>query len=327
MTHDLSPDRFRVAWWLRDRHAQTTLGRYLRPRGGVTLRRERVDTPDGDFLDLDWSGDPAGSRPLTLVLHGLEGSARSGYAIELYRRLAEHGRAAVGLNFRSCSGEPNRARRLYHSGETGDLEHVLGLLGARFPGRTLTACGVSLGGNVLLKHLGERGAATPLAAAAAISVPYDLAAGARYMEHGVARLYVRVLLGSLQRKLRDRAAELGGMVDLGRALAARTFHQFDDAATAPLHGFADADDYYRRSSSGPLLGGIRVPTLLVSARDDPFVPASAIPAAAIAANPWLTGAVTTRGGHVGFISGSVPLRPRFWAERRCAAFVAQVLDG
>lgn len=325
MQAGFAPTPFRPAWWLRHRHAQTTLGRYLRPRGGVVLRRERIDTPDGDFLDLTWTAAGSTGRPLAVVLHGLEGSAHSGYAIELYRRFDALGIAAVGLNFRSCSGELNRGRRLYHSGETSDLELVLELLGRRFPGQPLIAAGVSLGGNVLLKHLGERGDATPLVAAATISVPYDLAAGARFMERGVARLYVLVLLRSLQRKLRARAAELGPLVDLQRALAAHTFHQFDDAATAPLHGFAGADDYYRRSSSGPLLPGIRIPTLLVSARDDPFVPATAIPHDAIASSGWLTGAITRRGGHVGFIAGRLPLRPRFWAEQQVTEFLARTL--
>ncbi len=314
---------FRPAWWLRGRHAQTVVGRYLRRRDGVALERERIVTPDDDFLDLDWacSGAPAAGAPLVLVLHGLEGSARSGYAFELYRRLHEAGADTLGLNFRSCSGELNRGRRLYHSGETGDLELVLELLGRRFPGRRLAAVGVSLGGNVLLKHLGERGASTPLARAAAISVPYDLAAGARYMERGFARVYVHVLLRSLKEKLRRRAAELGDACDVKRAFEAQTFYEFDDAATAPLHGFASADDYYARSSSGPLLPGIRVPVLLVGSRDDPFVPAAVLPAAAVAASPWLEDGFTERGGHVGFVGGRTPVRPEFWAERAAACFV------
>lgn len=316
------PEPFRPAWWLPDRHRQTVAARYLRRRSGVALRRERIATPDGDFLDLDWTTPRDDHRPLVVVLHGLEGSARSGYALELYRQVAAAGADAVGLNFRSCSGELNRAPRLYHSGETGDLELVLGLLAERLPERTLAAVGVSLGGNVLLKHLGERGAATPLACAASVSVPFDLAAGACFMERGFARIYVTVLLRSLKRKLRARAAELGGLVDLPRALSARTFWEFDDAATAPLHGFGSAADYYARSSSGPLLERIRIPTLLLQSRDDPFVPAAAIPEAAVASSRWLHSGVVDAGGHVGFVAGASPLRPRFWAERSAARFVA-----
>jgi len=295
----------------------------------VPFARERIATPDGDFLDLDWVGGTGGTpedAPLVVVLHGLEGSARSGYAIELYRQLARRGLAAVGLNFRSCSGELNRALRLYHSGETGDLGFVLGVLGRRFPGRSLAAAGFSLGGNVLVKHLGEEAGRTPLRAAAAVSVPYDLAAGADHLESGLGRLYVRALLRSLRAKVRARAAELGDRIDLARALAARTFREFDDAATAPLHGFADADDYYRRSSSGPLLGRVRVPTLLVQSLDDPFLPGAAVPRAAITRNPALTDGVVPHGGHVGFASGSAPLRPVFWAERAVATYLERALD-
>lgn len=317
--------RFRQAWWARGPHAQTLGARWLRRRRGVPLVRERIDTPDGDFLDLDWAGAagalPA-AAPLVVVLHGLEGSARSGYACELYRQLGRRGLGTVGLNFRSCSGELNRAPRLYHSGETSDLSFVLEVLSGRFPGRPLAAAGVSLGGNVLLKHLGEVGSASPLAAAAAVSVPFDLAAGSDHMESGFARLYVEALLRPLRAKVLARSAELDGRIDLPRAIAARTFREFDDAATAPLHGFADAEEYYRRSSSGPLLGSIRVPTAVIHALDDPFLPAAAVPRAAIAANPLLLDSVQPHGGHVGFVSGSAPVRPLFWAEREVARFLA-----
>ncbi len=324
-----APTHFEPAWWLPGPHAQILGARYLRSKRGVALVRERIGTPDGDFLDLDWVGKTGGKptdAPLILILHGLEGSARSGYAVELYRQLTQRGLAAVGLNFRSCSGELNRAPRLYHSGETGDLAFVLGVLGDRFPGRPLAAAGFSLGGNVLVKHLGDEGTSTPLEAAAAVSVPFDLAAGADHLESGFGRLYVKALLRSLRAKVRARAAEFDGRIDLARAMAARTFREFDDAATAPLHGFANADDYYRRSSSGPLLGRVRVPTLLVQALDDPFLPGTAVPQVDIAANPMLTGAVVPHGGHVGFASGSLPLRPIFWAESEVARFLHEVLD-
>jgi predicted alpha/beta-fold hydrolase len=178
-----------------------------------------------------------------LLLHGLEGSARSGYALETYRRLARRGIPAVGLNFR-CSGPLNRGPRLYHSGETEDTRFVIRTLRARFPDARLGVVGFSFGGNVLVKYLGEEGErgqrGQGVAAVAAISVPYDLAAGARYMERGLAQLYVLRLLRSLQRKVRARSAALGDRMDVPRALRARTFHEFDDAATAPLHGFRDA---------------------------------------------------------------------------------------
>lgn len=311
------------AAWLPGPHWQTVGARWTRAGGGVRLRRERVTTPDGDFIDLDWTERGDGAAPLVVLLHGLEGSARSGYALEAYRQLAARGVGAVGFNFRSCSGELNRGRRLYHSGETDDLRFLVGLLRARRPDAPLGALGFSLGGNVLLKYLAEAGAAenTPIAAAAAVSVPYDLARGAAYTERGVARLYVHRLLRSLRRKVRARVADLGDRLDVPAALAARTFRAFDDAATAPLHGFRDADDYYARSSSGPRLGEVRVPTLLIHAADDPFLPPEALPRGQVAGNPALEACFTATGGHVGFVMGP-PWRRRYWAEERAAAFLA-----
>lgn len=318
-----------------NRHAQTIAARVLRSARGVTLHRERVDTPDGDFLDLDWADvhgaaaalAPPATLPLCLVLHGLEGSAASHYALETYRQLARRGVAAVGMNFRSCSGEINRAARMYHSGETEDVRFVARLLRARFPARPIVAIGFSLGGNVLVKYLGEEGQGDRAAAeqivsrAAVVSVPYDLTAGAAFTEHGLARVYVRRLLYTLKAKLRQKAALLDGRIDLPGALKARTFRAFDDAATAPLHGFADADDYYRRSSSGPYLPAVAIPLRLVHAADDPFLPSSAVPVAAVRDNALLDAAFVAHGGHVGFMAGSL-VHPSFWAETRAAEWVA-----
>lgn len=301
------------------------------------LRRERIATPDGDFLDLDWAvvpglapaARPGGTMPLTLVLHGLEGSARSRYALETYRQLAARGVEAVGLNFRSCSGELNRRPRLYHSGETEDLRFVLGLLRSRFRGRPIGAIGFSLGGNVLLKYLGEEGrvgheSRVIPSAAAAVSVPFDLSAGADRLERGLSRAYMWRLLRQLERKIRGKRAMLRELIDVETALRARTFRAFDDAATAPLHGFRDAEDYYERCGSKRFLHAIRIPTLLVQAEDDPFMPRSAIPRETIVANPALDPVITRRGGHVGFLAGT-PWAPVFWAEARAAEFVSQHL--
>jgi predicted alpha/beta-fold hydrolase len=299
-------------------------GRWTRPRGGIRLARERLALPDGDFLDLDWTRPAGGADParaVAVVLHGLEGSARSGYALEAYRQLDRRGLAAVGLNFRSCSGELNRGRRLYHSGETNDLRFVVDLLRRRYPEAWIGAVGFSLGGNVLLKYLAEESDERGVQAAAAISVPYDLAASAAFTERGVARLYVRRLLRSLRAKVRARQADLAPFVDVPRALAARTFRDFDDAATAPLHGFRDADDYYARSSSAVYLAAIRAETLLIHAADDPFLPSSVIPHDAVSANVRLSPLFVARGGHVGFVSGH-PWRPWYWAETRAADFLA-----
>jgi uncharacterized protein len=319
----LEPFRPAAGW--ANPHAQTVLANLARSRQGVRFRRRRLATPDGDFVDLDFASVPAlplpEGTPLILALHGLEGSARRGYICELYRQLARCGLRAVGLNFRSCSGELNRRPRLYNAGATADVAFVLDWLARRYPQVPLGAVGFSLGANVLLKYLGEAGAGGRVSAAVAVSPPFDLAASARIFETGVGALYARHFLRSLQRKARGLAPIIAPYADLPRALAARTLREFDDAVTAPLHGFRDAADYYARSSSVPFLPHVRVPTLLVRALDDPFF-GQDIPWDVVRANPWLVTAVTSHGGHVGFVAGAPPGRLRFWAERQTARFLA-----
>ena len=332
--------RFVAPRWLVGGHAQTVAGLALRARVNahrdVHRRRERIPTTDGDFLDLDWfeSGDAATRAsaahanaahvPLVLLLHGLEGSTNSGYVKVLARELAAAGLESVGLNFRSCSGELNRGPRLYHAGETCDVEFVIEQLAARHPGRPLAAVGFSIGGNMLLRWMGEAGerARDLLAAAAVVSVPFDIEAGARFMEASASRLYLRHLLPSLRAKVAAKRELLRGRIDVQRALEARTFFEFDDAATSRLYGFKDAYDYYRRASCSPWLRGVRVPTLVVHALDDPFLPASAVPTAAIDGNPWLIPAISEHGGHVGFVHGT-PWAPRFFAEESVTEHLAQ----
>jgi len=319
---DISP--YRPAWWLAGPHAQTVAGRLLR-RGDVSsLRRERINTPDGDFLDLDFTPLARDGHPVVLLLHGLEGSARRGYALNTYRELESRGIGAVGLNFRSCSGEPNRLARSYHSGDTGDLAFVLEWIEHRLPRSPTAAVGFSLGGNVLLKWLGENGdvAAGRLVACAAASVPFDLAACADVLDSTrIGRFYVRRFLNTLIAKVEAKREILAGRIDIERVLASRSFREFDDAATAPLHGFRDADDYYARSSSAGFLEHIRVPTLVLHAEDDPFMPGAALPRDVLRSNPSLHPVITRNGGHVGFITGR-PWAPRYWAEREAAAFLA-----
>ncbi len=324
-----APAPFRAPWWLRSPHAQTVGGKVIRPRVAVALRRERIDTPDGDFLDLDFTADVRtdADRPLVVVLHGLEGSARRRYMLLTYRWLLERGMDAVGLNFRGCSGEPNRAVRFYHSGETDDLRHVLAVFRRRWPGRRLGAVGYSLGGNVLLKFLAEEGGAAPVRAAVAVSAPFDLAEGARAIQRGpMGRIYTAYFLRGLRRKVRAKSSLLAGVIDVEAALRARTLWAFDDAATAPIAGFANALDYYRRCSSGPRLPEIRTPTLLLQARDDPFQPEAVLPESAARDNPALTVGFTRRGGHVGFVAGT-PWSPQFWVEEEIARYLGRELNG
>lgn len=287
----------------------------------------RIATPDGDFLDLDhppWSGD----GPVVIVLHGLEGCSRSGYVLEACRQMLVRGLRPLALNFRGRSGVPNRRRRLYHSGETGDLAHVVRTVRQRLDGDTpVAALGFSLGGNVLLKYLGERDAAeTGLSAAAAVSVPFDLGASADHLQRGTGRIYARSLLRSLKTSLRRKARRKPGAYDMDRAERADTLRAFDDAVTAPVHGFRDAEEYYRLSSSARYLSRVDVPTLVVHARDDPFVPPDSVPEEDLRDNPSLEVQLCRRGGHVGFLEADGILGVRFWAEHRAAVFLSDRLE-
>jgi predicted alpha/beta-fold hydrolase len=323
--HTWTARHYSPPWWLSGAHAQTLAGKYFRASPSGMLTTERIETPDGDFLDLDWMPETDPSAPLVLVLHGLEGHTRRGYMVQTFLALANRGIRAVGLNFRGCSGEVNRLARFYHSGETGDVGFVIDLLRGRFPTRLLTAIGISLGGNVLLKYLGEQGAknVTPLSAAVAISVPYDLSAGTDALARGgMARVYVAYFLRSLLAKVRAKREMLADVLDLDTVLGSTTLREFDDAATAKLHGFEDAEDYYLRSSSKGFLQSIRVPTLLLHSLDDPFLPKAALPISTIEASPFLTLILTEGGGHVGFFESGPPWNPAFWMEEQSASFLA-----
>jgi uncharacterized protein len=321
---------FRPLWWLSGAHAQTAWGSLTRSRRQVTFRRESLATPDGDELLLDHVDGAAGA-PRLLVLHGLEGSSFSAYVQGFLALARDRGWRGVALNFRSCARRlddpsvwiPNRRPRLYHSGETEDLGFVLRHLAAADPGSALSAVGVSLGGNVLLKWLGENPAQTALAAAAAVSVPYDLGAGARYMDGGIGRVYVRRFVRTLSVKAADLAArfpEAAARIDVPRARGATTFQGFDDAATAPLHGFAGADDYYAQSSSLAFVERIATPTLCLSAQDDPFLPRRVLDEVKERASASVELWTTARGGHIGFVAGRA--RPRYWAEETVFGWLA-----
>jgi len=305
--------RFRPAWWLPGPHLQTLYPTFARRRICPAVKRERLELPDGDFIDIDWTGNPQGS--VVLVLHGLEGSLESPYTGGILSKLATQGYRAGLMYFRGCSGEPNRLPRNYHSGDTGDLQTVINHIGNIHPGKPLAVIGYSLGGNVLLKWLGEQGDKAAVTTAVAVSVPFDLDCVARRLEHGLSRIYQNHLLRKLRQTVRTKANSRPPPVPLQRLADLRTFRQFDNAITAPLHGFRDVDDYYSQSSCRGWLRHIDTPVLIIHAVDDPFLPAAAIPQDA-ELSPAVTLELARHGGHVGFVGGRVPFAACYWLEQR-----------
>ena len=302
---------YRSPGWLPGGHAQTIYPLLIRP-DPLPYHRERWETPDGDFIDVDWTDAPAArqprdSRPLLILFHGLEGSSSSYYAITLMGAAAAIGWSGMVVNFRGCSGESNRLARAYHSGDSEEIDWILRRLRALSPLRPLYAVGVSLGGNALLKWLGEREASTRdyLQAAAAVSAPLDLTACGHHLARGFNRVYTRHFLHTLKRNAAAKLCRHPGIFDERRMIAASNLYEFDDVVTAPLHGFNGAEDYWRRASSKPWLAGIRLPTLVLNARNDPFLPAQALPTPSqVAASVQLE--FPRQGGHVGFVTGSLP---------------------
>jgi predicted alpha/beta-fold hydrolase len=321
---------FRPARGLANRHLQTIWAPLLRRPRAPPLSRERWSLSDGDFLDVDRLPAPAANpgAPRLLVLHGLEGSSEAAYARGLLGRAHARGLGGLALNFRSCSGEPNRLARSYHSGETGDLAYAVERLRSEAPGAPLLIAGISLGANVLVKWLGEVGASAPreVRACAAISTPFELALCAAALDGpGVwARLYRERFLSTLLAKARAKAARFPGALPPERLRGLRTLTEFDDRVTAPVHGFAGAADYYARSSSGPFVSRVRVPLLLLNAADDPFIPPAALPRDAVRTSDFVRLEISERGGHVGFVAGSLRA-PRYWAEERALQFLEEIL--
>ena len=305
--------------WLPGGHAQTISPLLIKP-AAPAYRRERWQTSDGDFIDLDWNpfsappGAPARTplviplvTPLVILFHGLEGNSNSHYALALMRALAAIGWLGVVVHFRGCSGQANRLPRAYHSGDSEEIDWILRRLRNENPQRPLFAVGVSLGGNALLKWLGERGASASsvLDGAAAVSAPLDLTACGHHLGRGFNRVYSRHFLRTLKPAAAELLGRFPGLFDERRLRAAATLYDFDDLVTGPLHGFTGAEDYWRRASSKPWLQAIRLPTLVLNARNDPFLPGAALP------NADQAGAAVTlefprQGGHVGFVSGRFP---------------------
>ena len=314
---------FSPARGLGNPHLQTLWGPVLRRQPALVRERQRLWLADGDFMDLDWHGPHSADSPLVLVLHGLTGSSNSHYVVGLQRALAAQGWASVALNWRGCSGEPNLLARSYHSGSSEDLAEVIAHLRARRPMAPLYAAGYSLGANILLKHLGEVGSDSQLQGAVAVSVPFRLDQCADRIAMGFSKVYqahfMREMLAYVKDKQRRFQHEgkqdgLNTLSNLGPLKNLRTFWEFDGKVTAPLNGFTDAHDYYRRSSSRYFLGENRTPTLIIQAADDPFVFRHSLPQAN-ELSPTITLEVHEHGGHVGFVEGSLG-KPGYYLERR-----------
>ncbi|MFL9862741.1 alpha/beta fold hydrolase [Paraburkholderia fungorum] len=335
---------YRAPLWLPNRHVQTIVPSLFGRRPAITFRRERWDTPDGDFIDLDWvvhDGQaasaltsslppspphvPAQDAPLLVLFHGLEGSSSSHYAATFMAAAREYGWHGVVPHFRSCSGALNLLPRFYHLADSNEVDWILRRLRAAHRG-PIVAAGVSLGGNVLLSWLGERreDASQVLSAAAAISTPIDVHAGGRALSQGINMIYTRSFLKTLKQKAEQKLAQFPGLFDRDAMLASRTMYDFDNVVTAPLHGFRDANHYWSSATTRPLLPGIAVPTLVLNARNDPFLPAEALPAQhEVSASVELD--QPRHGGHAGFMTGPFPGRID-WLSRRVLGYLERYVD-
>lgn len=325
----LPASAYRPAALLANGHLQTIAASTLRRVPEVRYQRERLELPDGDFVDLDWSWAKAGqpARRLGIISHGLEGDSNRPYVRGMARALNQAGFDALAWNYRGCGGETNRLLRAYHLGDTDDLAEVIrhATEAKAYPEIYLT--GFSAGGNVTLKYLGENAARVPaqVKRAAVFSVPTDLKASSVHISRWQNQIYLRRFMNSLKEKMRVKDSHLPGQLDLTELNQLRDFPQFDERYTAPLHGFASADDYYEQSASGRYLAGIRIPTLLVNALNDPFLPASCYPRDAATASQFFFLETPAGGGHVGFNEGG-PAGP-YYSERRAIDFFTRAVPG
>lgn len=315
---------FKPAWWLPNSHFQTLWPSLFRRQiKHLVLKRERLELPDGDFVDLDWA-DNKKPCPIVMILHGLEGSIESPYAKGMLQALQKSGWRGVFMHFRGCSGENNRFARSYHSGDTCDVDYVAREIKRRERSIPLAAIGFSLGGNVLVKWLGETGAKNPLTAAVAISVPFELGKVARRINRGFSRLYQRHFLHYLRLKMKKKFSDRKAPIPMPPLKQLRTLVDYDNQITAPLHGFKDAEDYYTKSSSRQFISQISIPTLLLQAKDDPFMVDDLLPTQEELPDQVKL-ELLDKGGHVGFVSGRFPWAADYWLEKRVPAFLGKYL--
>jgi hypothetical protein len=313
---------YRAPFFLRGGHLSTVYPTLFRRVGTPILEQERLELDDGDFLDLDWSS--RGFERLAIIGHGLEGESRAKYMLGMSLALQNQGWDTLAWNCRGCSGEPNRLLRSYHSGVSEDLEAVIHHALSRSRYREIALIGFSLGGNILLKYLGEQGPAAPseIVAAIAFSVPCDLTSSSLRLGDWSNQIYMARFMKDLRKKVIQKNEVFPGKLDLEGLHRVKSFAEFDDRYTAPLNGFEHAQDYWTKASSKPLLPAIRVPTLLIQALNDPFLPRPCFPFEEAEANPALFLETPDHGGHVGFISRG----NEYWSEIRAGAFAGQFSD-
>lgn len=310
-------------------HLQTVLPSLLNRRREACFIHEVFELADGDFLDLAWHRLPTeDARPIIVLFHGLAGSVRSPYALRMMEALDRSGYNSVVMHFRGCFKAPNRLARAYHSGDTGDAKAFLAHLVKHFPGRKIGAIGYSLGGNMLLKLQGELGEVSPLFAAVSVSAPIRLEQTADFINRGLSRFYQKLLVGDLKKSLLQKFdqhnyAKLIGL-EKEDVYNIKSFWEYDDLFTGPIHGFKGAAEYYEKSSAYDYIFKIEKETLIIHALDDPFMPPSVLPQKSTLP-PKVSMEVSRHGGHVGFVGGSI-VRPSFWFEKRIPDFLGNRLS-
>ncbi|SFD64120.1 hydrolase [Pseudoalteromonas denitrificans] len=320
---------FRPAWWMVNKHVQTILPRFFRPKLKLNYQLESLSTPDQDFIELAWSSPIAenNAKPLAIIFHGLEGNIHSFYAKGMMKSLKDNGFDVVLMHFRNCSDTPNKTARAYHSGETADARFLIEHLKQKFPKKQLVAVGFSLGGNMLSKYLGEFQVDSKLDAAAVVSAPFDLASSCQVIQQSLGKLYQKYLLDKLKYSTARKEALIQPILGLSKKNIKDipNLWEFDDKVTAPLHGFENAKDYYNKASSKAYLIKIKTPTLIIHSIDDPMLSVKSIPNETHISNQ-VELEITKKGGHVGFITGKNPLKPIFWLEHRIPKYFKKQLN-
>ncbi|REL28449.1 hydrolase [Thalassotalea euphylliae] len=322
----ITTSNFKPAWWLRNAHLQTILAKFFRKKQWIALHKSSLETPDDDFIDLAWTALPErnNTKPIVVVLHGLEGSADSHYAKGMLSAIKARGWIGLLMHFRGCSGRPNRQGRSYHSGDTRDISFLSEWLHNLYPQAPKAAVGFSLGGNVLTRYLAEQ-QNHPYRAATVICAPLDLTSCSRHIAKGSSRIYQKYLVDMLKANTLVKVEQqLLPQICPTKLAKVSELWDFDHMVTAPINGFASAEDYYHKASGKPVMSDIHVPCLFIHAADDPFldheqiVPKQTLP-------EHIQFEISKKGGHVGFISGNNPFKPDYWLEQRAPDYLSEFL--